>query len=397
MLSVFVAIALYLTGSIKTYNRLHTFLLYPSNFNQFYYESGYRRIEFDYKFFDSESNAVRTSSWWFESPSPKDKPLAPFCDWMSSRAGTGKYMIDVTGSRLQCNPPISFSIQQRVKLTAENIIFYLFGRSWPMDTLEGGERNWIIEAERFIWCPLFIAIAVLTVMRRRLEILPILSLCALLFFLFQQSFILEGRYRIPLEGIAVATFLSLLSTQERIIHKLSWQKLRKPAISAFVAVYAFAAFLWLLPGSPRRDDFLRPLEPAILYLGLWQVYTMFAPNPRLFNPNIDVEMKCSDGTRLLWHYPRMEQFNLLERMQKERFRKYGYEHLNDDSEKMLRTDFARWLARQCLATGKIPTTLTFIRRWADIPPPDKGLGKPLPPHSNEFIFFRYEVRPEDLK
>jgi hypothetical protein len=155
--------------------------------------------------------------------------------------------------------------------------------------------------------------------------------------------------------------------------------------------------LWLLMPSPRRDALLKPMEPAILYTGLWQAWTMFSPDPRSVNLDLDAIITYEDGSTETWIYPRADKYSLLERVPKERFRKYGYDHLNWDAEKELWPDFAGWVARTHNTAGKRPKQIKLERHFAYIPPPEEGLGKPAPPHSEHYLFFTYDVKPGDLK
>lgn len=172
---------------------------------------------------------------------------------------------------------------------------------------------------------------------------------------------------------------------------------RKVVISTFIALYIIGAGLWLLCPSPRRDDLLRPMEPVILFSGLWQAYTMFCPNPRDVNLTIEAHLTYADGTKKIWHYPQMEKLNYFERMYKERYRKYGYDHLNWDAEKVLWPDFARYIARINSSPSMSVSSIDLVRRWSVIPPANIGMGKPAPPLDKEYKFFTYQVKDGDLK
>jgi hypothetical protein len=170
----------------------------------------------------------------------------------------------------------------------------------------------------------------------------------------------------------------------------------KTVVSVAVLAYVFAVGVYLFPESPARTKLVAPMRGVIDYAGLWQSYVVFSPNPRTINVDVTAEISFSDGSMVTWHYPRMDQLNQIERIVKERYRKYGLEHLNNDKEAMLRKDFARYLARQYKAEDKLPTQVKLIRHWAGIPAPALGMGKPLPPHLNHFTFYTYSVKPSDL-
>ena len=177
---------------------------------------------------------------------------------------------------------------------------------------------------------------------------------------------------------------------------MKYEPARKIMISLFVVMYICAIGLWLLPDSETKETLIAPLEPFILYTGLWQTYTVFAPNPRNFNLDLQATIVYRDGSSSVWKYPRMEQMGLLERMEKERFRKYGYDNLNSADNRVLWPDFARYVARLNRRDGNQPALITLERNWADIAAPAVGMGKPLPAHDHHRRFFTYTVVRGDL-
>jgi hypothetical protein len=397
-IALLVPLAIYLLGPVKFYNRANVWVLTPSTLlNQLYYESGQRVIKLDYKFADKATGAVHTGSWWFESPSMICPMLAPLSDWRSSRTGVYETRVDLTSTTGSYRPNPEVSLAQRLHFTMENVLFFFFGMTFPMDKMNNDSLDSLLVSIRWIWFPLALATAWLALKRRRADILTVLSLGSLAFYLLQQNIIFEGRYRMPWEGVAVASFLSLLPARSGEQLELSWERMRIPVISTFLIFYIYGITLWLLLPSPRRDAILKPVEPLITYTGLWQGWTMFSPDPRMVNLDLDAIITYSDGTTTVWQYPRVDKLAFFEKMLKERYRKFGYDHLNWAAEKILWPDFARWVARINNSGGPTPVKVQLERHWAHVPPPEKGIGNPLPPHANQYLFFTYEVKPEDLQ
>jgi len=175
------------------------------------------------------------------------------------------------------------------------------------------------------------------------------------------------------------------------------QRLRKPLISALIVLILYCGSLWILPDSAGRSTLLEPFTPVILYIGLCHKYTMFAPNPKNINLDIDAKVTFSDGSTTVWQYPRIERLGLYERIQKERFRKFGIDHLKNDDHRLLWPDFARWVARINDSGGRHPVRIELERNWADVPPPAVGIGSALPRHWRKFLFYTYGVASGDLK
>jgi len=177
---------------------------------------------------------------------------------------------------------------------------------------------------------------------------------------------------------------------------MSWSSIRKPIISAFLVCYIFCIGIWLLPPSAVRNKFLEPVAPLISYLGLWQSYAVFA-YPRKTNLDLQAVVFYKDGSTSTWQYPRVDQLGLFERSLKERYRKFGYEHLNVDKDAVLRPSFCRFVARLNNIGGRTPQTIILVRHWAPIPLPENSIGLPLPTHDRQTNFFSYQVQPGDLE
>lgn len=178
-------------------------------------------------------------------------------------------------------------------------------------------------------------------------------------------------------------------------------KLRVPraVISAFVLFYVGCLWVWLQPNSVWRDNVLTPVKPLIMFLGLWQNYQVFSPDPRLVNVFLDAEVTYADGTTSIWKYPRMEQFGPVEKMVKERYRKLGLDYLNWDVNKKLWPEFALYVARQDrLAHGGTPVKVKLRRHFARIPAPEVGLSSAARPEAEKmFVFFEYQVAAQESK
>jgi hypothetical protein len=172
---------------------------------------------------------------------------------------------------------------------------------------------------------------------------------------------------------------------------------RKSIISIFLLCYIYAIGLSLLPVSPVRNALFDPIRPLLLYSGLWENFIVFAPNPPMTNVDLTAKIQRRNGETIIWQYPRMDKLSILDRIEKERYRKFGSDHLNYDAEVMFRPDLARFVARLYRDDDNPPQTITLQRHWADIPAPPDGIGKPLPEHNHQADIFTYTVRPDDMQ
>lgn len=176
--------------------------------------------------------------------------------------------------------------------------------------------------------------------------------------------------------------------------KAIWSRVRKPIIWTFFIFYFAIMLLESLAPFKWRTAIHAPLQPFLSYSGLWQNFQVFSPGPRQKNLFLTAEIKFADGSTESWDYPRPEKMGFLEKIARERYRKYGHDHLFYDDESFLWPDFCRWLARQFTDKGKRPVTITLIRHWAEIPPPsEESLAEPLPPEDEYFRqrFYTYRL------
>jgi hypothetical protein len=178
-----------------------------------------------------------------------------------------------------------------------------------------------------------------------------------------------------------------------------WRRVRKPVLSAFIAVHLCLAVCWLLPYWPVQQALAEAWKGYVLFVGLDQDFAMFAPDVRVFNLHIEAVVTYKDGSNRLYVYPRMERLSILNRMIKERYRKFGYDNIVRPIFSPLWPDFARFIARQSnVAPGENPPTrVTVLWYQSTIPPPQAGLGKPVPFQSQAHTLISLPIAKEDLQ
>lgn len=175
----------------------------------------------------------------------------------------------------------------------------------------------------------------------------------------------------------------------------SQDRLSRFVISLFIIFYISAITLWISPWSRAKQILLEPVSDQIYFMGAWQGFGVFAPDPRTNNIRIYATITYDDGTSTIWHYPSMEKLGYLERYCREHYRKFGNDCLN--STELLWRDFARFVARKHDRKNKHPLTVSLTRTWSETPPIEEGLGKPNPEQSNKYRFYLYRVVTEDLQ
>ncbi|MCA9805276.1 MAG: hypothetical protein KC777_25075 [Cyanobacteria bacterium HKST-UBA02] len=171
--------------------------------------------------------------------------------------------------------------------------------------------------------------------------------------------------------------------------------LRRAVISLFIVFYMVAVILWVCPWSRVQTVLTEPFAKQMFFMGCWQGFAVFAPDPRMDNVRIYATVTFDDGTKTVWNFPAMENLGFYERYRREHYRKFCNDCLI--STELLWPDFARFVARRFDEPEKHPVSVALTRVSADILPIEKGLGKPDPELKKEYQFYLYRVLPEDLR
>ncbi len=176
-----------------------------------------------------------------------------------------------------------------------------------------------------------------------------------------------------------------------------WRRYRKAVISAFIIYHCAAIAFWLMPKGPLRRHVLPLFTTYINIASLWQFWSVFAPEPKKYNIFLTSLIQYDDGSTKYWPLPRPDKMDYITRAFKERYRKWASEGLWTKGNEAIYPDACRWVARQNLEPGKSPKRVTLIRTWEWIPPPETGIGQPVPEATKPSPFYTEEIKPEDLK
>lgn len=149
--------------------------------------------------------------------------------------------------------------------------------------------------------------------------------------------------------------------------------------------------------TPFAKVVLKPVTFVQNYLSLWRGWSMFAPNPLRSNSFIDAKVTFSDGTFMVWDFPRPSTSNFSEKyFYGERFRKYSVDGLRKDNNSHLWPDAAKYVLRKIAKNyyKKIPLKVTLRRRWRNIPDWNQQFithKKQNTSKFNTYNFYTYEV------
>jgi hypothetical protein len=188
-----------------------------------------------------------------------------------------------------------------------------------------------------------------------------------------------------------------LGSSEIGIGKKSWYRKRvtRLLINLFIVFHLFAIACWCLPiDTPLLPLCQNLIRPYFLWAGLFQSWDMFAPVPKGANTYIEATLIYRDGSQKTWTYPRMEQMSLIQKLFKERYRKFADNLQRDELDDLL-PDAARHIARLNSTPANPVKTVILVQRVSFIAPRLDGTYTPEPWESH--ILLGYGVQPEDLQ
>jgi hypothetical protein len=181
--------------------------------------------------------------------------------------------------------------------------------------------------------------------------------------------------------------------------KSLWGKCRKPLVSVFVIYLAYCFWLMAWPTNDYFDAkgvLLHPVQKPLAYFGLYNSFKLFAPNPPGRNVSILFRVCFDDGTSRYWAFPRRR---LMPFDSENSFDHYVYNYLFWRKNKLhfkVLADLARYIVRETDSGSQHPIEIDFIYRVTITPPAELGIGNPVPPPSQDLVFYSYAVSRRDL-
>ena len=177
--------------------------------------------------------------------------------------------------------------------------------------------------------------------------------------------------------------------------------IRKFLINGFIIYHLLAIISWSFPDiSPARNNFNVLFRSYMMWLGTWQGWEMFAPNPTAYSMIFKAQAIYQDGSQLTWGAPTYYVWkkNPTEKASTtnlERYRKWGVERITQDAQSYLWPTAVRYIKKRIMAEhpekGE-PRQIKLLRVWQDIPPPSPatlkdGLFKSEADYKNSYLFF----------
>jgi hypothetical protein len=173
------------------------------------------------------------------------------------------------------------------------------------------------------------------------------------------------------------------------------RRIQGTVLAILAVVYMIGATSWSMPdGFPLKRVIDQRYRPAFQWLGLWQGWDMFAPQPRDEDIYVSAEIYFADGTKETRALTRMIEMPYLERYSKERWRKFFNDNLRLDANKSMWEPGAAWIAREAAASsGREVDRVELVRSWRkSLLPRDAGDVMNDQRPYNRFVFHNWKAR-----
>ncbi len=154
-------------------------------------------------------------SWVFGSPAFYNPSLYPFSNWLTDRTGTVRIRIDVAHGRDDWIAERNRVYRERtfpwVTQYKEQIVYLLLGQPWPANDPSSWVA-WLGLWSRWLWPPIIAFVAWGAIRRHFVSwewLLPLSALGMLVLLAIEPMAIMEGRYRMPIDPIFLASAILL--------------------------------------------------------------------------------------------------------------------------------------------------------------------------------------------
>ena len=165
------------------------------------------------------------------------------------------------------------------------------------------------------------------------------------------------------------------------------------ATQLFIAIHIAAIVTWDIPlSSPESWPLIPALRSYVRWAGLWQSWSMFAPDPISINIRTYARITDRDGRVVsLDLLPMRGRQDWLARYRRDRYRKWVIDHVRRDDHALLWPGTAQFMLRQARGTVANPVSVTLVRRWRQVTFPANVLEAPAEGPVRSYPFYTYQV------
>jgi hypothetical protein len=143
---------------------------------------------------------------------------------------------------------------------------------------------------------------------------------------------------------------------------------RRLGVSAFVTAHLTVTAVWVFPPSPLRAWFMPAMRCYILPLGMWHLWTMFAPDPAGNSVTLEADVVDRHGLRSRFAFPRLADYSWWRGIPRFRHAKYAA-NLGDPEADSVRRLAAKHAVRQLvIPAASFPVDVHLMLQIQRCPP-----------------------------
>ncbi len=167
-------------------------------------------------------------------------------------------------------------------------------------------------------------------------------------------------------------------------------------VNCFIIFHIFAVTTWLLPPCPFKQATFLLVTPYMAGLGLWQTWSVFAPDPKTWTAYLTARVTLQNGEQREWEFPRLEKLDYVTRVFKDKYRKWANDCVNDTKNSKVWPDTCKYIARQFTDKDNPPVSVSLIRHWQymnlpELKPIEGDLPRRYHGKDGESILYTYKI------
>ena len=161
---------------------------------------------------------------------------------------------------------------------------------------------------------------------------------------------------------------------------MSWRwTARRLAISAFLVFHLAALSVWVLPACPIKERVAPWFRFYMVPSGLWQSWTMFAPDPLGDSLMLDAEVIDARGLRYVHQFTRVGELSWWRAIPRFRHSKFAANLLIGEFEVMRRVSARHAIRSLGLPDEAFPVDVSLIYQVRAPSPPGQPTTDPMTP------------------
>jgi hypothetical protein len=171
---------------------------------------------------------------------------------------------------------------------------------------------------------------------------------------------------------------------------MDWRwTVRRLLISAFLVVHIGATVLWVLPECFLRQRTIHAVSCYILPLGLWQYWTMFAPDPVRDTFVLEAEVVDAKGLRAVFAFPKLADYTTLQGIPRFRHSKLAANLMMENTTVPRRCAARHALRKLNVPADAFPVDVELVYQVRTTPPPGEPVDPMTPMRRSPIATFRF--------